>query len=311
MKKIVVIGSSNVDTTMHVANFPKAGETINAEEITSAGGGKGANQAIACAKAGAQTVFISRVGEDSAGEFMIRQLKNNGVDTTFVQTTPQTNTGHAYITLDQTGQNDIIIDHGANYQLSATDITAAAEMLSDTECVLAQFETPLSATLEAFRSGKGHGAVTILNPAPAIKEIPAELIQLTDIVTPNESESAAITGIPVKNLASLKQNATYLRQLGFKNVVITYGDQGAYLATDNLAELIPAVKTNAVDTTGAGDTFIGYLAASLQPDLRNFKEAAMTATQAAAIAVSRLGAQPSIPIKKEVIDAMENDHGNK
>lgn len=308
MKKIVVIGSSNVDTTLHVKAFPKPGETINASEVTMAAGGKGANQAVAAAKGGAETKFISRVGEDGAGEFMLRQLKNFGVSLDYVETTAGENTGHAYITLDEEGQNNIIIDHGANYSLSKADVDAASNLLGKIDCIIAQFETPLEATIEAFKLAKKNGTITILNPAPAIKEIPAELLAVTDIITPNETESAMITGITIHNEADLKANAKQLHELGVPNVIITYGDKGSYLSA-NVEKLIPAFKVNAVDTTGAGDTFIGYLASKLKKDLSNIEEAAIFASRASSIAVQRLGAQPSIPTVNEVEALMEKNNG--
>lgn len=307
MKKIVVIGSSNVDTTLHVKDFPKPGETINALDITTAGGGKGANQAIAAAKSGAETYFINRVGEDSEGNFITHQLKSYGVDTTYVQTTMGAKTGHAYITLNEAGQNDIIIDHGANYELTVEDIRAAGDLIKSWDCVIAQFEIPLDVTLEAFKIAKKAKKITILNPAPAVDEIPKELLQYTDIITPNETESAKITGIAIKDNSTLATNAEKLHMLGVKNVVITYGDKGAYISTPDVEELIPAYKVEAADTTGAGDTFIGYLVSNLNSDLSNFEEAAKIASRASSIAVQRLGAQPSIPTEQEVKHAMEDD----
>lgn len=305
MKKIVVVGSSNVDTTLHVKDFPKPGETINASEVTMAAGGKGANQAVAAAKSGAETQFISRVGEDSTGEFMLKQLKNYGVSLEYVQTTAGQNTGHAYITLNDNGQNDIIIDHGANYSLSVSDIDSASNLLGEVDCVIAQFETPLEATIEAFKLAKRQGAVTILNPAPAIKNIPQELLQLTDVITPNETESAAITGIEINEENDLKLSAAKLHEMGVSNVVITYGDKGAYISTAVAEKLVPAFKVSAVDTTAAGDTFLGFLAGNLNKDLTNIEQAAVIASRASSIAVQRLGAQPSIPTAKEVKDLME------
>lgn len=305
MKKIVVIGSSNVDTTLHVKDFPKPGETINASSVTMAAGGKGANQAVAAAKSGADTQFISRIGEDGAGEFMQKQLKSYGVSLEYVETTTGENTGHAYITLNEAGQNDIIIDHGANYALSSSDVDAASDLLGQVDCVIAQFETPLDATTEAFKLAKKRQAITILNPAPAIKEIPAELLKYTDMITPNETESALITGQKIQSEDDLKVNAARLHELGVENVVITYGDKGSYLSTADVEKLVPAFKVKAVDTTGAGDTFIGYLASKLEKDLSNLEEAAIFASRASSIAVQRLGAQPSIPTAKEVENLME------
>lgn len=216
-------------------------------------------------------------------------------------------TGHAYITLKEAGQNDIIIDHGANYELTVEDIQAASDLFKDVDCVIAQFETPLEVTIEAFKLAKKAGKITILNPAPAIDKIPKELLQYTDIITPNETESDKITGIQIKDNSTLATNAEKLHLLGVKNVVITYGDKGAYISSADIETLVPAYKVEATDTTGAGDTFIGYLASNLKPDLSNFEAAAKIANRASSIAVQRLGAQPSIPTAKEVEEAMEDN----
>lgn len=308
MKKILIIGSSNVDTTMHVADFPQPGETINASEVTSAGGGKGANQAIAAARSGAETTFLSRVGQDSFGDFLLSQLQKAGVNTEFVSKTAGANTGHAYIALTKSGENNIILDHGANYKLTPVDVEHARSAFKKAVCVIAQFETPLAATIAAFKKAKANHALTILNPAPALKKIPPELIALTDLITPNETESAAITGIKIHGQKDLRDSAAFLHQLGIANVVITYGAKGAYLSNKFFTGLIPAFKVRAVDTTGAGDTFIGYLASELKPDLSNLKEAAIFASRASSLAVQQLGAQPSIPKRQEVKRAEEKDN---
>lgn len=306
MKNIVIIGSSNVDTTLHVKNFPKPGETINARSVSEAGGGKGANQAIAAAKSGAQVHFISRVGTDSFGKFMVEQLTKYGVDTNYVQKTANAKTGHAYITLNEAGQNDIVIDHGANYQLSAKDIDNAADVIKSADCVIAQFETPVKTTIEDFKIAKDAGKATILNPAPAIKKIPKELLNLTDIITPNETESAVITGTKITSPSDLTTNAASLQALGVKDVVITYGAKGSYLSAKDIEKLVPAFRVKAVDTTAAGDTFIGYFVSMLKNDLSNLEEAAKIASRASSLTVQHLGAQPSIPTIKEVKKLMRS-----
>lgn len=304
MKKIIVIGSSNVDTTLHVKDFPQAGETINASKVTVAGGGKGANQAIAAAKSGAEPNFISRVGDDNFADFLIGELTKYGVKTNCVMKTTGQSTGQAYITLNEAGQNDIIIDHGANYSLTVDDIEEQSRLFGEADCVIAQFETPIESTIAAFKLAKKLNTLTILNPAPAIKEIPQELLQLTDMIVPNETESELITGIKINEEADLAKNAQKLHELGIKNVVITYGDKGAYLSTDQVEKLIPAFKVKAVDTTAAGDTFIGFLAGGLKADLANIEQAAILASRASSLAVQKLGAQPSIPSISEVKEAM-------
>lgn len=304
MKKIIVIGSSNVDTTLHVKDFPKPGETINANKVTVAGGGKGANQAIAATKSGADCYFISRVGDDSFADFLLAQLQKYGVKTDYVQKTANTATGQAYITLNEAGQNDIIIDHGANYELKPEDIERAEGLIADAECIIAQFETPLASTLYAFKLAKANGVMTILNPAPAIEKIPSELLEVTDVITPNETESALITGIKIESEADLAKNAAKLHELGVENVIITYGDKGAYIATPKVEKVVPAFKVKAVDTTAAGDTFLGFLAGSLDTDLANIEKAATIASKASSLAVQKLGAQPSIPSIAEVEEAL-------
>lgn len=304
MKKIVVIGSSNVDTTLHVENFPKPGETINAHKVSEAGGGKGANQAVAAAKSGAETIFISRVGEDSYGSWMKEQLAGYGVKTDYVLPTAGVKTGHAYITLNAEGQNDIIIDHGANYSLTEADVLAAKDVIEDADCVIAQLETPLEATTAAFKLAKAAGKVTILNPAPAIKDLPADLLAVTDLITPNETESALLTSLPVAEEADLEKNAAKLHELGVKHVIITYGSKGAYLSSPVFTGLVSAFKVKAVDTTAAGDTFLGFLAGSLASDFGNLHEAARFANRASSLAVQKMGAQPSIPDRASVAAAL-------
>ncbi|RHX67399.1 ribokinase [Lactobacillus delbrueckii] len=304
MQKIVVIGSSNVDTTLHVENFPKPGETINAHKVSEAGGGKGGNQAVAAAKSAAETIFISRVGEDSYGSWMKEQLAGYGVKTDYVLPTAGVKTGHAYITLNAEGHNDIIIDHGANYSLTEADVLAAKDVIEAADCVIAQLETPLEATTAAFKLAKAAGKVTILNPAPAIKDLPADLLAVTDLITPNETESALLTSLPVAEEADLEKNAAKLHELGVKHVIITYGSKGAYLSSPVFTGLVPAFKVKAVDTTAAGDTFLGFLAGSLASDFSNLHEAARFANRASSLAVQKMGAQPSIPDRASVASAL-------
>ena len=296
MKRIIVVGSSNVDTTLHVQDFPKPGETINATGVSEAGGGKGANQAIAAAKSGAECTFISRVGDDNFGPWMIDQLSGYGVKT-----------GHAYITLNAEGQNDIIIDHGANYKLTSADVEKAKDLIAQADCVVAQLETPIPATIAAFKLAKAAGKVTILNPAPAVKDLPQELLDLTDAITPNETESALLTGLPVENEADLAKNAAKLHDMGIKTVIITYGSKGSYVSAEAFTGLVPAFKVKAVDTTAAGDTFLGYFVGTVKSDFSNVQEAARFANRASSLAVQKLGAQPSIPASAEVKAADEAD----
>ena len=303
---VTIVGSLNVDTTMKVKRMPLPGETIAALSKTNAAGGKGANQAVAAARSGAETAFVGQVGDDAGGKMMINDLNDNNVDTTGIHVDDQAGTGSAAILLDESGQNSILVYGGANQQLSVKEVEDARDQIAAADFVIAQFETPIEATIEAFKIAKKKGAITILNPAPAIEKIPAELLKHTDLITPNETESAKITGIEIKSDADLVANAQKLHDLGVKNVVITYGDKGAYISSPDIQKLVSPFKVDAIDTTGAGDTFIGFLAGNLKKDLSNLEEAAKIASRASSIAVQRLGAQPSIPTAKEVQDLMEN-----
>ena len=235
---------------------------------------------------------------------MKEQLAGYGVKTDYVLPTAGVKTGHAYITLNAEGQNDIIIDHGANYSLTEADVLAAKDVIEAADCVIAQLETPLEATTAAFKLAKAAGKVTILNPAPAIKDLPADLLAVTDLITPNETESALLTSLPVVEEADLEKNAAKLHELGVKHVIITYGSKGAYLSSPVFTGLVPAFKVKAVDTTAAGDTFLGFLAGSLVSDFSNLHEAARFANRASSLAVQKMGAQPSIPDRASVASAL-------
>jgi ribokinase len=302
---VTVIGSINVDNILHIQALPKPGETIAMSGYSTAGGGKGANQAIAAARSGAKTAFIGAVGNDANGEYMKTQLLENGINVQAVKTTSEAATGQAYILLQSSGQNSIIIDHGANAQVTVADVDAVAAAIQSSTFLVTEFETPLPADEEAFQIARAAGVKTILNPAPAVAQIPESLLRLTDIIVPNETESQAITGISVDDEPSLKASAEYYHKLGVETVIITLGDRGAYVASGNISELVPAYKVQAVDTTAAGDTFIGALAAELRPDGSNLLAAVRYASRAASLTVQKLGAFPSIPLRKSVLLAQK------
>lgn len=302
---VTVIGSINVDNILHIQALPKPGETIAMRGYSTAGGGKGANQAIAAARSGAKTAFIGAVGNDANGEYMKTQLLENGINVQAVKTTSEAATGQAYILLQSSGQNSIIIDHGANAQVTVADVDAVAAAIQSSTFLVTEFETPLPADEEAFQIARAAGVKTILNPAPAVAQIPESLLRLTDIIVPNETESQAITGISVDDEPSLKASAEYYHKLGVETVIITLGDRGAYVASGNISELVPAYKVQAVDTTAAGDTFIGALAAELRPDGSNLLATVQYASRAASLTVQKLGAFPSIPLRKSVLLAQK------
>lgn len=300
MNKVTVVGSINLDTNLRVKRMVKPGETIHAKEHYSAGGGKGANQAVAAARAGAQTTFIGAVGNDAPGKQMLELLKNEGINLTGIATLANESTGQAFITVDDEGENAITIYAGANFGFGPAEIEAQSDLITGSDFVIAQFETPIPATTKAFEIAQAAGVKTILNPAPGEDQISADLLKVTDMITPNETEAETITGIRVVDEASAKKAADRLHEMGVAVVIITIGAKGAFYDYEGTSELVPAFKVKAVDTTAAGDTFIGAMSSVLKPDFTNLKDAILFGNKASSMTVQRYGAQPSIPYKKEI-----------
>lgn len=305
MNKVTVVGSLNVDTTMKIKRMPLPGETIAAMGKSSAAGGKGANQAVAAARSGAKTSFVGEVGKDNGGQMMLTDLQDNGIDVSGIKENDQVGTGSAAILLDENGQNSILVYGGANQQLSVEDVEAAKNQIIAADFVVAQFETPQAATLRAFQLAKENGVTTILNPAPAQKIDPA-VLKLTDLIIPNETESSALTGIIITDETSMLMSAAKFAQMGVRNLIITVGAKGAFYCTQDGYNFVPAFKVNAVDTTAAGDTFIGGLSSQLKPDMSNIEKALVYAQRASSLAVQKMGALPSIPTKDQIIAASQN-----
>jgi ribokinase len=299
--KVVVLGSLNVDTILQVDRFPEPGETLALKNKQMAGGGKGANQAIAAARSGAETSFIGKVGTDENGQFMLKQLVDSGVSTEFVATSKVAGTGQAFVMLENSGENRILIYGGSNAELSEEDVNKATDKINQADFLVAQLETPLATTKYAFEIAKKAGVTTILNPAPALKDLPEDLIRLTDIITPNETEAEILTGIAVNDDVSMKAAAQRLHIMGVQTVIITLGSKGVYYDNGNDCGMVPAFKVNAVDTTAAGDTFLGSFSSELKPDLSNLEEAIRYGNKASSLAVQKMGAQPSIPTRKDVL----------
>lgn len=302
MNTITIIGSINLDTTLRVSNMPKPGETLHAKEHFTAGGGKGANQAVAAKRSGAETFFIGAVGNDGAGQMMKDLLEYEDIDISAVQILDSQSTGQAFITVDDGGENSILIFSGANDTFTPNHVEKSKHVIQKSDFLIAQFESALDSTVTAFKIAKENGVRTILNPAPARTAIPQELLAATDIIIPNETETELITGIKVENnIHSLKIAADYFHNLGIKVVIITLGSKGAYYdIQEGNSGIIPAFKVTAVDTTAAGDTFIGALSTVLKSDFSNIEEAISYGNKASSLTVQRYGAQPSIPYKKEL-----------
>lgn len=302
LNKVTVLGSLNVDTSFRIKSFPKPGETVQVSEKSNAAGGKGANQAVAAARQGAKTAFIGQIGNDGAGKFMLDSLKADNIDSTYVSQNESVGTGTANIMLDEDGQNCILVYGGANQSLTDDNVSKAEPIIKDSDFIVAQFETPEQAAISAFQIAKKNNVITVLNPAPApASAINPELLKLTDIIVPNELESASITGIKITNENSMIKTADTFAGMGVPNVIITIGDKGAFYSTKNGHGLIPAYKVKAVDTTAAGDTFIGALVSQISPDFSNIVDAIKFAEHASSLTVQRLGAQPSIPTLEEVL----------
>lgn len=297
--KVVVLGSLNVDSILEIKRLPKPGETLSMLGKSSAPGGKGANQAVAAARSAAQTSFIGKIGADSQGKMMLASLETEKIDTSSVITDDESGTGSATILLDENGQNSILVYGGANQEIDQRQVREAEKQIAAADFLITQFETPQLASVEAFKIAKENNVTTILNPAPA-SSIDPELLKYTDLIVPNETESASITGIEITDEESMVASAKAFAKLGVKYLIITVGSKGAFFATPTQHQFIPAFKVKAVDTTAAGDTFIGSLSSQLKPDLSNLAQAITYAQKASSLAVQRLGAMPSIPTATEI-----------
>lgn len=300
MNTITIIGSINLDRTIRVKQMPKPGETMHTKEIFSAGGGKGANQAVAAKRSEADTNFIGAIGNDEAGDMMRELLSEEGIELAGVQTLEKQATGQAYIIVDDHGENSIMIHSGANNAFTPQQVQEHADLIKASDFVIAQFESTLESTIEAFTIAREAGVKTILNPAPALENVPEELLKVTDMIIPNETETEILTGIEVTDEASLKAAADHLHQLGIEAVIITIGSKGAFYDVQGRSGIVPAFKVNAVDTTAAGDTFIGAMSSVLAKDFSNLEQAIEYGNKASSLTVQRFGAQPSIPYKKEL-----------
>ena len=300
MNKVTVIGSINLDRTIRVKEMAKPGETIHASEVFSAGGGKGANQAVAAKRSGAKTAFIGAVGHDEAGQKKREILGNEEKNLAWIAQLDKVATGQAYIVVDEKGENSIMIHAGANGKITPEHVVKHADLIKESDFVIAQFESDLASTIKAFEVAHQAGVKTILNPAPAMRTVPEELLKTTDVIAPNETETEILTGIKVVDEESMQKAAAKLHALGIKVVLITIGSQGSFYSMDGQSGIVPAFKVNAVDTTAAGDTFIGALSTVLKPDFSNLVEAITYGNKASSLTVQRFGAQPSIPYKHEL-----------
>ncbi|RUT67330.1 ribokinase [Morganella morganii] len=304
--RLTVLGSINVDHIMNIAQFPAPGETVIGKQYQTAFGGKGANQAVACGRSGADITFIACVGDDAIGTEILAQLQRDHIHTAAISVVPEATTGVAMIFVNEEGENVIGISAGANAALTPEHFAPYKEIVEQSDALLMQLESPLETVIAAAQAAKNHQTKVILNPAPA-RELPDSLLKLVDVITPNETEAEKLTGISVSDETGAAKAAQVLHDKGIEQVLITLGSRGVWLSVSGEGRRIPGFKVNAVDTIAAGDTFNGaYVTALLEG--KPADDAVRFAHAAAAIAVTRRGAQPSVPWRRE-IDAFLAERG--
>jgi ribokinase len=307
MPNILVVGSLNTDLVVKTPRFPQPGETISGEDLQVIPGGKGANQAVAAARLGANVSMLGRVGKDNFGDFLLQNLQSNHVDTRLVQR-DDASTGTATIIVDGKGQNSIVLSAGANGKVSVADVEHAS--FSDFSLLLLQLEIPIPTVLRAAQRARENGLRVILNPAPA-KPLPDELIALADFLIPNETELSLLTGMEANDILSVEKAARVLLGRGVKTVIVTLGSKGALIVDKYTSIKVDTFKVNVVDTTAAGDAFIGGFASELMEWESSWSRHELTLTQVlpsavrygcacGALATTKFGAQPSLPTEEDV-----------
>ena len=325
---VTVVGSSNVDFVIKTKKLPQKGETVTDGIFFKAYGGKGANQAVAAKRAGAQVNFITKLGNDIFGKEYLRYFKKTGIRKDGIITDNSFPTGMAFIVVDSKGENQIAVSPGSNTRLAPYEVRKKKALISETRVMLVQLEIPVETVIEALNIAKGEGVLTILNPAP-VKKLPAKVFSLIDIITPNEVEAASLTGVKITDIKSAEKAGRKLLSLGVKAAIITLGEKGTVLISkrdknvppiDRRGFLTPlkefsekerikslhikGMKVKAVDSTAAGDAFNGALACALAEG-KNLNEAVQFANCAGALAVTKIGAQSSLPERKEIETLMK------
>jgi ribokinase len=298
--RITVVGSYATGLTMKVKRLPSTGETVLASGYRVDYGGKGSNQAVGCARLGAEVAFVARIGTDAFGEMALRLYREEGIDIAFVQQTADHPTGVGFILVEgDTGNNCIALDPGANELLSAADVARCDGVLKSASVVLTQLEIPVTAAEAAMARGRANGATTILNPAP-VRPLPASVLQLVDVLTPNQTEAKVLTGRSPDAAVEPEEVAHDLIRAGVRQVVMTLGEKGALIVTASSSMHIPAVRMSAVDSTGAGDAFNAGLATALASG-ESLESAVEFAVVIGGLAVTKEGVIPSLPRREEVV----------
>jgi ribokinase len=297
-KKIVVVGSSNTDMIAKIERIPKPGETVIGGKFSTAAGGKGANQAVAAARAGGNVTFIARVGEDMFGEQAVQGFVEDNIDVSHVLKDAEAPSGVALIFVDEKGENSIAVASGANANLAPADVAAASDAITSADVLVMQLEVPLETVEAAAALAHENGVRVILNTAPA-QPLSDALLGHVSVLTPNEGEAELLTGIKVESEKDAEAAANALFARGVKSALITMGAKGVFAVDSDSKQFVPGFEVKAVDTTAAGDVFNGALAVALAEG-KSLKEAATFANAAGALSVTKLGAQPSAPTRAEI-----------
>lgn len=296
MKKVVVIGSINMDLVTQCKRAPLGGETLFGDRFFQVPGGKGANQAVAIGKLGSSVTMLGKVGEDSFGEELINSLKMANVETRFIEKT-KTSSGIAKIVVEENGQNRILVVAGANNEVDRDYVDRNIDVIKECDIVVAQLEIPLETVEYVFKKAKEFGKMTILNPAPATK-LSDEIIKNSDLIIPNESELGLLANMDTTTDEGIEKASKKLLDMGVSDLIVTLGSKGSLHINNSLKEYHKAYKVKAIDTTAAGDSFIGGFISKLENN--GIYEAIEYATKVSAIVVTRMGAQTSIPTIEEV-----------
>ena len=308
--RITIVGSLNMDLVIRSPRIPQPGETIIGSEFQTIPGGKGANQAVAAARLGGQVTMVGRVGEDTFADVLLDNLASAEIDASFVQRDGQAASGVALIVVDDHGENIIVVASGANMRMTEKDAEAAEAAIANSDVLLLQLEVPLPVVKRAAQIAQSHNITVVLNPAPA-RELPPDLLASVDVLVPNESETALLTGLPTESQTELEKAASHLLDSGVRSVVITLGKRGAYLAsTDYESKIYEAFSIQPVDTTAAGDAFVAGLVVNYGAG-KTLPEAIRWGNAAGALAALRFGAQTSLPKRAEVQELFNGEKPEK
>lgn len=296
---VLVVGSANMDLVVTTKRFPSPGETLLGENYKMFPGGKGANQAVSCAKLDVKTYFLGKLGNDNFNTQLQQSMLQEGVDLSLLKVDDKTHTGTAFIIIDDRGQNEIIVISGSNMNLTPDDVLCHSNKFHEVKVVLTQLEIPIETVYQTVKLAKESDAIVILNPAPAT-QLTKDIFPMIDYLTPNETEIELLSGVNISHNESIVEAAKVLLNRGIKNIIVTLGEKGAMLVTANSCTEFPGEKVNVVDTTAAGDAFNGALAYSLNEG-KSINNSIEFANKVASISVTKLGAQTSMPNLDQIL----------